>query len=170
MAADKISNQLKVENAKLHAKVKGLEYENKMYKQLLDNLFLNQRSGNCKNETVFQQSNILRTNIPVEKTTEIGTEIFNGYDEEDEEEYFDKDYFEEKNQRKKMAKELKDEEIMPIVEDQELKMTEMVKLYGETEAKEILAMETAMEMRFQKLKDVKFAQLWPCLPLNMKFA
>lgn len=32
--------ELRAENKALKAKIKGLEYENKMYKQLLDNLFM----------------------------------------------------------------------------------------------------------------------------------
>ena len=38
--------KLKLENQTLKATIKGLEYENKMYKQLLDNLFLGQQSSN----------------------------------------------------------------------------------------------------------------------------
>jgi hypothetical protein len=132
--------------------------------------------SHVQKKTLLFLFRVQTTNVPAVNKTEIeiGAEIFNAYDQNDEEEEedFEDDFgeFEEKSQRKKLAKQLKDEEEMrPIVEDQELKMTEMVKLYGEKEAKEILAMETAMEMRFQKLKDVKSAKLWPCLPLNMKF-
>ena len=37
--------KLRLENQTLKATIKGLEYENKMYKQLLDNLFLGQQSS-----------------------------------------------------------------------------------------------------------------------------
>ena len=37
------AEKLRFENETLKAKIKGLEYENKMYKQLLDNLFLGQQ-------------------------------------------------------------------------------------------------------------------------------
>ena len=62
-----------------------------------------------------------------------------------------------------------EEEINPMVEDPELKLSEMIKLFGDKNAKEILAMETEMQMKFEKIKDFHSAQLWPCLPLNMKF-
>ena len=39
--------RLKIENQNLKATIEGLQYENRMYKQLLDNLFLgkNQKSN-----------------------------------------------------------------------------------------------------------------------------
>ena len=65
--------------------------------------------------------------------------------------------------------ELEEEEINPNVEDPELKMSEMIKLFGEPGAHEILAMETEMQLKFEKVKDAQSAKLWPCLPINMKF-
>lgn len=71
---------------------------------------------------------------------------------------------------KKLAQELKEEEeLKPIVEDAGLKLSEMAQLFGESGAHEILSLETEMQMNFEKLRDQKDAQLWPCLPLNMKF-
>ena len=48
-------------------------------------------------------------------------------------------------------------------------MSEMIKLFGEPGAHEILAMETEMQLKFEKVKDAQSAKLWPCLPINMKF-
>ena len=70
-------------------------------------------------------------------------------------------------QQKKV--ELEEEEINPNVEDPELKMSEMIKLFGDPGAHEILAMETEMQLKFEKVKDAQSAKLWPCLPINMKF-
>ena len=75
----------------------------------------------------------------------------------------------EKELRKKIAKELTEEEKVPQVEDPQVIKTEMIKLFGENGAKEILAMETAMQLKFEKARDESGAVLWPCLPLNMKF-
>lgn len=55
------------------------------------------------------------------------------------------------------------------MEDSNVKLVEMIKLFGEPGAKKILAVETEMQMKFEKLRDLKNAQLWPCLPLNMKY-
>lgn len=43
-----LMEQLKAENVALKAKIKGLEYENQMYKKLLDNLFLNGNQGSSQ--------------------------------------------------------------------------------------------------------------------------
>ena len=48
-------------------------------------------------------------------------------------------------------------------------MSEMIKLFGDPGAHEILAMETEMQLKFEKVKDAQSAKLWPCLPINMKF-
>ena len=101
-----------------------------------------------------------------------GTEVFNVFDEqsEDFDEYEDEDFDEidEKELRKKIAKELTEEEKAPQVEDPQVIKDEMFKLFGDL-AEEILAMETAMQLKFEKARDESGAVLWPCLPLNMKF-
>ena len=107
-----------------------------------------------------------------EEFTAPGTEIYNVFDNYDEEDFEYEDYEEEideKELRKKMAKELTEEEKNPQVEDPNLIKSEMIKLYGEEGADEILAMETAMQLRFEKARDASNAVIWPCLPLNMKF-
>ena len=73
------------------------------------------------------------------------------------------------NQKTKIKLELTEEEIIPQVENPELILSEMTKLFGEKGAQEILAMETEMQLNFEKIKDSTSAKLWPCLPLNMKF-
>ena len=78
--------------------------------------------------------------------------------------------YEYEERRQKVAKDLKGlEDIEPIVEDPEVIRAEMDKLYGPEKALEILAMETNMQWNFEKMRDAHNAQLWPCLPLNMKF-
>ena len=73
-------------------------------------------------------------------------------------------------QKRKIAKQLEeDEEIEPVVENTDLIKKEMEALFGTEKADEILAMETAMQLNFEKARDSYKAQLWPCLPLNMKF-
>ena len=43
--------QLKNENRLLQATIEGLQYENRMYKQLLDNLFLGPASNTAENSS-----------------------------------------------------------------------------------------------------------------------
>ena len=62
-----------------------------------------------------------------------------------------------------------EEEKNPQVEDPVLVKNEMIKLFGDQAADEILAKETAMQLRFEKARDASKAVIWPCLPLNMKF-
>lgn len=50
----------------------------------------------------------------------------------------------------------------------EKRLQEMKELYGEG-ATRIFAMETAMQLSFQKCYDQKAPKLWPTLPLNIKF-
>ena len=69
----------------------------------------------------------------------------------------------------KIKLELTEDEVIPQVENPEIILSEMTKLFGEKGAQEILAMETEMQLNFEKIKDSTSAQLWPCLPLNMKF-
>ena len=74
------------------------------------------------------------------------------------------------DQKRKIAKQLEEEEeIEPVVENTDLIKKEMEELFGIEKADEILAMETAMQLNFEKARDSYKAQLWPCLPLNMKF-
>ena len=73
-------------------------------------------------------------------------------------------------QKRKIAKQLEEEEeIEPVVENTDLIKKEMEALFGTEKADEILAMETAMQLNFEKARDSYKAQLWPSLPLNMKF-
>ena len=73
------------------------------------------------------------------------------------------------DRKTKIKLELTEEEVTPQVENPELILSEMTKLFGEKGAQEILAMETEMQLNFEKIKDSTSAKLWPCLPLNMKF-
>ena len=73
------------------------------------------------------------------------------------------------DRKTKIKLELTEEEVIPQVENPELILSEMTKLFGEKGAQEILAMETEMQLNFEKIKDSTYAKLWPCLPLNMKF-
>ena len=50
----------------------------------------------------------------------------------------------------------------------EKRLQEMQELYGEGATK-IFAMETAVQLSFQKCYDQKAPKLWPTLPLNIKF-
>ena len=102
--------------------------------------------------------------------TPIGTEIYNVFDDNQEDfEDYEEDEYDEKELRKKLAKELTEEEKTPQVEDPVLVKNEMIKLFGDQAADEIMAMETAMQLRFEKARDASKAVIWPCLPLNMKF-
>ena len=83
----------------------------------------------------------------------------------------DADYFEEDEedlQRRKIAKEIEENE-EPIVQDPQIIRDEMAKIYGQDGAKEILALETSMQLKFERMRDKHKSQIWPCLPLNMKF-
>ena len=92
--------------------------------------------------------------------TQPGTEIFNiGQDEDP---YWSE---EEKYSRKKYE----EEELEPQVQDTELIKSEMAKIFGEQGAKDVLALETQMQLKFERMTDKYSSQLWPCLPLNMKF-
>lgn len=162
--------ELKQENRRLQALIQGLEYENKMYKSLLDNLFLHQSQsfnvGTQKNALNQQKFDPVQPHPP----SAPGTEIFNVFTDHHED--FDCDENEEyaeheQHHRKKDFQAVEEEE--PIVEDKQLVIQEMQNLYGEKGAKSILAMETAMQLNFEKVKDTQKCQIWPCLPLNMKF-
>ena len=168
------AQRLKAENQELKAKVQGLEYENKMFRQLLDNLFLG--SGDVSSShtkwTMQQPKNIFQVQpetvaAETENCTSItqpGTEIFNiGQADEEEDPYWSE---EEKYSRKKYEEE---EELEPQVQDTELIKSEMAKIFGEQGAKDVLALETQMQLKFERMTDKYSSQLWPCLPLNMKF-
>ena len=105
----------------------------------------------------------------IEEFTAPGTEIYNVFDDNEDFEYEEEEEIDEKELRRKVAKELTEEEKNPQVEDPNLIKSEMIKLFGEEGADEILAMETAMQLRFEKACDASNAVIWPCLPLNMKF-
>ncbi len=98
-----------------------------------------------------------------------GTEIFSVLDQqcdnEEEEEYFDEEYDEEEAKSSEPIQEWEE----PKIEDPCAIKSEMENLFGKEGASEILALETAMQLRFEKERDKNNAQLWPCLPLNMVF-
>lgn len=153
--------ELKRENRQLKAVIQGLEYENKMYKKLLDNLFLHQNVSMLQDQVQPE---------PVQDQCQAPgpvTEVYNVLNCENDFQDLEEpeDDFE---MRKKWAKEIEADEV-PVVEDKEVIAKEMQNLFGLQGAKTILAMETAMQLNFEKVKDVQKAQLWPELPLNMKF-
>jgi len=184
---------LRQENHALQAKIQGLQYENQMYKQLMDNIFLknSEPSGNLfqgqpkvddsiyagNGNTSFQYHQANASNVKTEEETyhytQPGAEIFNACEIDAD---YDLDYEYEEDtkysmeQKRKIAKQLEEEEeIEPVVENPDLIKKEMEALFGTEKADEILAMETAMQLNFEKARDSYKAQLWPCLPLNMKF-
>ena len=112
-------------------------------------------------DNVFQgQPETIAENYP---TTEPGTEIFNVFNEENH-------WSEDEEEFEVKFKNLKfEEDLQPQVQDTELIKHEMVKIYGDQGAKDVLAMETQMQLKFERMTDKYSAELWPCLPLNMKF-
>merc|ERR1712004_920292 len=161
-----LNNELKRENQSLRAQIQGLKYENRMYKQLLDNLFM---GGNQQTTaSLFQGLKLDEQNYEIsakpeetqiEEFTAPGTEIYNVFDDDNEDFEYEEEEEEidEKELRRKVAKELTEEEKNPQVEDPNLIKSEMIKLFGEEGADEILAMETAMQLRFEKACDASNA-------------
>lgn len=118
----------------------SLEYENRMLKQHLRNVYTQTIEDNCDRH------------ISPEASDE-GTK--------------NEDYCEQNtNRRKKSSKE--NEEISPKLPELKNRLTEMEKIFGK-KAPKILGMETALQLNYERYLEKTKPVTWPTLPLRMDF-
>ena len=49
------------------------------------------------------------------------------------------------------------------------KRKQMAEIYGDKNWEEVLRAETSLQVNFNRFCDKELPQIWPCLPLNLKF-
>ena len=89
------------------------------------------------------------------------------FDEEDDEDAAWAEEFLLREEKRKKEKEKRDR--VEIETDLRAQEEAMKELYGEEHWEDVYAMEADMQRKFDQFVQDERPQLWPCLPLNMKF-
>lgn len=152
-----MDTNLIVENARLHARVRSLEYEVEMLTQLVKNIIYrcpDLSSGDPFEGLMYKSEEVVEFEVGEKRL-----ETLKIYEEEVSE------ICQVKN-----ANVVSPEDEIPHVENKVELVGEMGRLYGERMAGEILSFETSMQAKFNEKCDAGGgAKLWPCIAMNMKF-